>query len=109
MNSPEGPLWFRGYSGWTDEEGRAQMPRLLAAVHAERLVVAHTVQPDGRIRMRFDGAVFLIYTGMLDSRFFPGGRASALELSEGVARAIYPGEPPRILQEAPAKKVAGLR
>ncbi len=109
MNSPEGPLWFRGYNAWTDEEVRAQMPRLLAAVHAERFVVAHSVQPDGRIRMRFDGAVFLIDTGMLDARFFPGGRASALELSDGVARAIYPGEPPRILQEAPAKKVAGLR
>jgi hypothetical protein len=41
--------------------------------------VGHTVQKGGRIRTRFGDKVFLIDTGMLSS-YYPGGRASALEI-----------------------------
>jgi Calcineurin-like phosphoesterase len=75
-----GPLWFRGYDQWTDEQGAAEVPHLLAAYHASRIVVGHTPQKDGRIRARFGGTVFLIDTGMLSS-YYPQGRASALEIS----------------------------
>jgi hypothetical protein len=75
-----GPLWFRGYDQWTDEQGAAEVPHLLAAYHATQIVVGHTPQKDGRIRARFGGTIFLIDTGMLSS-YYPQGRASALEIS----------------------------
>lgn len=75
----DGPLWFRGYDKWTDEEGMAQIGKVLEAYDATHIAVGHTVQKDGRIRPRFDNKVFLIDTGMLSS-YYPGGRASALEI-----------------------------
>jgi hypothetical protein len=102
MNSADGPLWFRGYGAWTDAEGEAEVPRLLAAFHLTRLVVAHTPQPDGRIRVRFGGSVFLIDTGM-NTAFFKTGRGSALEIAGNTVSAIYPGEPARVIWPAAAK------
>jgi Calcineurin-like phosphoesterase len=78
----DGPLWFRGYDQWNEEEGVAQVGKLLEAYDATRIVVGHTVQKGGRIRPRFGGKVLLIDTGMLSS-YYPGGRASALEIKDG--------------------------
>ncbi len=76
---PDGPLWFRGYDQWSDDEGGAQVAKVLQAFNASHIVVGHTVQKGGRIRPRFNNRVFLIDTGMLSS-YYPGGRASALEI-----------------------------
>ena len=76
----DGPLWFRGYDQWSDEEGAPQVDKLLDAYKAKHIAVGHTVQKGGRIRSRFGGKVFLIDTGMLSS-YYPGGRPSALEIS----------------------------
>jgi len=76
---PDGPLWFRGYDQWSEEEGVAQVSKLLEAYKATHIAVGHTVQKAGRIRPRFGNKVFLIDTGMLSS-YYPGGRASALEI-----------------------------
>ena len=76
---PDGPLWFRGYDQWSEEEGAAQAGKLLEAYKATHIAVGHTVQKGGRIRPRFDNKVFLIDTGMLSS-YYPGGRPSALEI-----------------------------
>src|SRR5437667_436259 len=76
---PDGPLWFRGYEQWSEEEGVAQVSKLLVAYKATHIAVGHTVQKGGRIRPRFVNKVFLIDTGMLSS-YYPGGRASALEI-----------------------------
>ena len=78
----DGPLWFRGYDQWSEEEGDQQIDKVLAAYNAAHIVVAHTVQKMGHIRSRFGGKVFLIDTGML-STYWPGGRASALEIHSG--------------------------
>ena len=78
----DGPLWFRGYDKWTDEEGMAQIGKVLEAYDAAHIAVGHTVQKGGRIRPRFDNKVFLMDTGMLSS-YYPGGRASALEICGG--------------------------
>jgi hypothetical protein len=78
----DGPLWFRGYDQWSEEEGDPQIEKVLAAYKAAHIVVAHTVQKMGRIRSRFRGKVFLIDTGML-STYWQGGRASALEIHAG--------------------------
>jgi len=85
----DGPLWFRGYDQWSEEEGAAQVGKLLEAYGVTQIVVGHTVQKNGRIRPRFGGKVFLIDTGML-STYYPGGRASALEIqSAGKFTAKY--------------------
>lgn len=78
----DGPLWFRGYDQWSEEEGAPQVEKILAAYDATHIVVGHTVQKTARIRSRFGGKVFLIDTGML-STYWRGGRASALEIRAG--------------------------
>jgi hypothetical protein len=82
-----GPLWFRGYAQWADDEGAPQIQLLTQAFGAARFVVGHTPQA-GQIISRFGGKVFLIDTGMLSS-YFPGGRASALEIRDGKISFIY--------------------
>ncbi len=83
----DGPFWFRGYTSWSEEEGTAEMPAILDALEAERLVVAHTPQVSYSITGRFDSQVFLIDTGMLNSVY--GGRPSALEIQDGRFTAVY--------------------
>jgi len=83
-----GPLWFRGYAQWTDAEGATQIERLLKAFGVARFVVGHTPQTGGQIVSRFNGKVYLIDTGMLSS-YFPGGRASALNIQDGKISFIY--------------------
>lgn len=78
----DGPLWFRGYDRWSEEEGVAQVSKLLEAYNATHIVVGHTVQKGGHLRARFNNKVFLIDTGML-SAYYPGGKASALEIESG--------------------------
>jgi hypothetical protein len=81
-----GPLWFRGFTNWTDQD-RPQVDALLAKYRAARFVAGHNVMPTFRITPRFDGRIVLIDTGMLSSFF--KGRASALELTDGKMTAIY--------------------
>ena len=85
---PDGPLWFRGFAQWSEEEGARQLPQLLKAYKAKRFVVGHTPQLPVQIRTRFQGKVFLIDTGMLSS-YYQGGQASALEIRDGKFTAIY--------------------
>ena len=78
-----GPLWFRGYDRWSDVDGEPQLARLIQSLGIKRIVVAHTPQPNGEIRQRFGGKVFLIDTALVT------GRASALEIQGDRIRAIY--------------------
>ncbi|MDP9339502.1 MAG: metallophosphoesterase [Acidobacteriota bacterium] len=88
-----GPLWFRGYDEWSDEDGAARIEKILSAYGAKHIVVAHTVQKTRHIRARFAEKIFLIDTGML-SAYWKGGRASALKLRDGVNfSAEYMDEP----------------
>ncbi|MCI0611452.1 metallophosphoesterase [bacterium] len=86
---PDGPLWFRGFATWNDSEGSANIQELIQKYKVTRFITAHTVMPDGQIRSRFNGQIFLIDTGMLSGSFFPGGRASALEINDGTVTPIY--------------------
>ncbi len=87
--NPEGPLWFRGYSTWTDDEGAPLMDGLLKKYQVKRFVTGHTPQASGRITARFNNTVFLIDTGMLDGKFYPNGRASVLEIKGDAVTPIY--------------------
>ena len=91
MMSPEGPLWFRGASRWSEEEHGVEMAALLDGIGAETVVVGHTPEPEGTIRPRFGGRVIIIDTGMLSS-YYTGGRPSALEIDGDTFTAIYLGE-----------------
>jgi hypothetical protein len=84
-----GPLWFRGYSTWTDAEGNERMPGLLKKYKVKRFVTGHTPQPSGQITTRFNNTLYLIDTGMLDGKFYPNGRASALEIDGEKVTPIY--------------------
>jgi len=86
--SGDGPMWFRGFARWSDEEGPALIQTLLDKYHVERFVTGHTVQSPSRVNDRFGGRVFLIDTGMLSSTY-TGGRASALEITGGTITAVY--------------------
>jgi hypothetical protein len=77
--SQTGPLWYRGYDEWSDQDGVPQADALLHAYNAVAIVVAHTVQKTLNIRARFGGKVFLIDTGMVASAAH-AGRASALQI-----------------------------
>lgn len=84
--APDGPMWFRGYATWPDSSEPLITP-LLARWRVERIVSAHTPQPNG-IRSRFHDRLFLIDSGMLASVY--RGRPSALEIAGDRVTAIYP-------------------
>ena len=84
----ESPLWFRGLAQWPDEQIVSYIPEWLEKNDAWRMVVSHTPRSDGRIQSRLDGAVFLIDTGM-ETEYYVGGRASALEIRNDDVTAIY--------------------
>ena len=85
----DGPLWYRGWATLDDAAIDVPLDTLLARLGADRLVVGHTVNRDFRIRARLAGRLFLIETGMLSSVY--KGVPSALELTNGRARAYYAG------------------
>jgi Calcineurin-like phosphoesterase len=85
--APEGPLWFRGFANWTDQD-RPKLEGLLAKYHVARFTSSHTVQQTFRITPHFDRRILLLDTGML-SAVYKGGRASALEIVGDQLTAIY--------------------
>ncbi len=89
MLNPHGPLWFRGYSTWTDDEGSSRVAALLRKYRVKRFVTGHTPQQQGRITSRFGGGLFLIDTGMVNGRFYPFGRPSALEIVGDTVTPLY--------------------
>lgn len=103
--SNDGPLWFRGYDAWSDEEGPPQIEKILAAYGAEHVVVGHTVQKSNHIRARFGGKVFLIDTGMLTT-YWAGGRASALEILGNKFMAQYMDGSEVLMEQKPQPHAA---
>ena len=99
----EGPLWFRGYANWPeDEAARAKVTGFLDKFSIKRIVVGHTPQKDARIAARFGGRVLIIDTGMLVSAY--QGRPSALEIRGSALTAIYEdGETPIVSSSPPAQ------
>ncbi|HEY0875365.1 MAG TPA: metallophosphoesterase [Vicinamibacterales bacterium] len=87
--SPDGPLWYRGFASWSDEEGADRIDAILKKLRAKRFVTGHTVTRTRLITERFGGRLFLIDTGMLGPPSFPNGRASALEIVGDTTRPLY--------------------
>lgn len=106
----DGPVWYRAYDQWTEEDGAPKTDKILAAYHATNIVTGHTVQKKGIIRPRFAGKVMLIDTGMLSS-YYPGGKPSALKIDEGgTFTAVYLDRQEVLLEgksaQSPVKKDA---
>lgn len=85
--SANGPLWYRGLTEESDEF-RPKLDEILRAQRARAMVVGHSVQREGRVEVRYGGRVFALDTGM-QPEYAKGGRASALEIKDGVFTAIY--------------------
>ena len=85
--SEGGPLWYRGLAQEPDAF-EPQVDEILAKQHVHAMVIAHTIAPEGRIRVRFGGKVLQIDTGM-QPEYVEDGRASALEIQKDVLTAIY--------------------
>lgn len=84
----DGPMWYRGYDPRRPViDFDAWFARLLERYDARHVAVGHTPQPNGRIRMLLNGALFLIDTGMLQRVY--GGNPAALEIADGAFTAIY--------------------
>jgi len=83
----DGPLWYRGLAQEPDTFA-PQVTEVLTKLDARAIIVGHTVSTTGRIASRFDGRVIQIDTGMQPA-YVQGGRASALEIRDGEAVAIY--------------------
>ncbi len=77
---PSGPLWFRGFAEWSDEEAAKRVPELLELLGAQHFVVGHTPQLGRGITRRLGGQLFLIDCGILGEEFYPGGVEQALEI-----------------------------
>lgn len=86
---PEGPVWTRFYSLETTPEICEQLRQVLFQLSAERMVVGHTVQPQG-MNSACDGMVWRIDVGL--SKFY-GGPMQVLDLSGGLPR-VLSEEPP---------------
>jgi hypothetical protein len=61
----------------------------LERLAAKTIVVGHTPSSTRSITPRFGGRVVPIDTGMLNGKFFPNGRPSALEIDGDKLTAIY--------------------
>jgi hypothetical protein len=75
----DGPVWYRAYDQWSEEEAVSKVEKILGAYDATNIVTGHTVQRTARIRARVGGKLMLIDTGMLSS-YYHGGKPSALEI-----------------------------
>jgi len=84
LESPEGPVWYRGFAQPDDPEMCARLDDALAAAHAHRMVVGHTVQ-DAGITSGCDGHVFRIDVGL--ARVY-GGPIQVLEITASGTRVI---------------------
>jgi len=76
LTSDDSPVWTRAWGG--DTVDCAQLQKVLAAVGAKRMVVAHTVQKAG-INAQCDGALWRIDVGL--ARLYDGP-IQALELGD---------------------------
>ena len=103
----DGPLWYRGLATEPEAEFSSSVDQILSALGARAIVVGHTPLATSRITPRFGGRVVQIDTGMLDGAFFPGGRASALEIVGGTFTAIYQGSRVEVPLASVVPKAAG--
>lgn len=85
----DGVLWFRGYASEPESTACPLLRTALDSLGAARMVVGHTVQPNGEIVTRCSGQLALIDVGI--ARHYGGGHSAAWEWVEGDSRALTLG------------------
>ena len=100
FSDPDGPLWDRALADGNEAVMADAVAGIVAALEVDRVVVGHTTTDGHRIVSRFGGRVLVIDTAAGPAY---GGRASALEIAGGRARALYRGES-EVLEERPARE-----
>ena len=100
MIEADGPNWYRGAAMCNACAESDVLRPILAGLRARRLVIGHTVTPEARVVSRFDGTVIKLDTGMNNAVY--RGRASALVIEKGAARAVY-ADAPQTPVEIPAE------
>jgi 3',5'-cyclic AMP phosphodiesterase CpdA len=82
----DGPLWNRAYLLSDPVVACAELGRALTTLGAQRMVVGHTTQKDGKIAERCGGQLWGIDTGI--SAHY-GSHLSALEITGDVVKPVY--------------------
>jgi len=101
INTPDGPLWYRGSStcnGLIEGDG---LNTALSRIGATRAAIGHTTTISRRVQQRLNGRIIEINTGMLKSSYQGSGYALIIEddalsvVSEYGETNISPIMPPR--------------
>ena len=98
----DGPMWFRGFARWEEDDGLPQARSLTERYGVTRIVVGHSIPATRQITARFGDRIFLIDTGMTFAKITRGsasavqideervtGRVSALEIDGDQVTAVY--------------------
>lgn len=107
QNSPllggEGPFWTRYLALSPEGPGLCEdLGASLKVFGAERMVVGHTAQADGRVHQRCDGRLILGDT-LISEAYTGTSHPSAVEVAaDGTATALYPGTGEREVLPTPA-------
>lgn len=101
INTPDGPLWYRGSStcnGLIEGDG---LNTALSRIGATRAAIGHTTTVTRRVQQRMNGRILEINTGMLKSSYEGSGYALIIEddalsvVSEDGVTDLSPIVPPR--------------
>ncbi|KAI9289302.1 Metallo-dependent phosphatase-like protein [Umbelopsis sp. AD052] len=84
-----GPTWYRGYALGPEDEECPLLETALEMLGADRMVMGHTVQRDGKVHSRCDGKAILIDVGI--SKAY-GRHRAALEIIGDKVVAINNGK-----------------
>ncbi|KAG2186220.1 hypothetical protein INT43_002658, partial [Umbelopsis isabellina] len=84
-----GPTWYRGYALGPEEQECPLLEAALDLLDADRMVMGHTVQHDGKVHSRCDGKAILLDVGI--SKAYGRNRA-ALEIIGDKVVAINDGK-----------------
>jgi hypothetical protein len=102
----DGPLWDRSLVVDDEEEVAKRLEGMLKAYGARRMVVGHTVSPEG-VSARAGGRLIMVDVGMAG---LYGGPAACLVVEKGTLYEVrHPGVKRKVPLEAPAKAPAASR
>ena len=101
INTPDGPLWYRGSSTCNDLIEGDGLNIALSKIGATRAAIGHTTTTTRRVQQRMNGRIIEINTGMLKSSYQGSGYALIIEddalsvVSENGETNLSPISPPR--------------
>ena len=107
LHASNGPLWYRGNVQCNAVIETDRLDASLRAIGANRVVIGHTPTFGRRVLERFDGRIFEVDTGMLNSYYKGSGNALIFEqdrvfvINQDSAEAVPPTPHPRQVGRRP--------